>query len=207
MKKIMILAMMLCVGVVAASAQTKKEQKAAAKALQQEVDRLTKEGWVVPAGKLPLSQQLSRFYAMQQEVDSSGELKYMVAEGMSVGKSYDAAKMQALEVAKLRLAETMESEIGALIDSDLANNQYDPEDAESRSETVMVGKTKIKQSLGRVVPVVECYRTLPNRNKEVLVQIAYDAKQLHSAARQAMQQELKEHGQRLRSELDAMMAD
>lgn len=206
MKRFFILTMMLCACIMVVSAQTKKEQKAAAKALKQEVVRLTKEGWVVPAGKLPLSQQLSRLYTMQQEIDETGELKYLVAEGMSVGKSYDAAKMQALEVAKLRLAEIMQSEIAGIVDNELSNNQIEPEEAESITETVLSGKTLIQQSIGRVVPIVECYRTLPNKNKEVLVQIVYSGKQARSVSRDIVRKELKEKGQKLRDELDATMS-
>ena len=76
----------------------------ATKAARQASKKYTKEGWIVPPGALPLERQLDRVYRMQMEFDEENFPKYLMGEAMSVGENYDAAKMQALELAKQNLA-------------------------------------------------------------------------------------------------------
>ena len=106
-------------------------------------------------------------------------------------RNYDAAKMQALELAKQNLAEQIQAELTALIETEVANEQLPAEEAASIIRTVMSGKNLISQSIGRIIPVVEVYRTLENKNKEVLVRIAYDSNYGKEAARKALEEKLK----------------
>ena len=48
---------------------------------------------------------------------------------MSIGGNYDAAKMQALELAKQNLAGQIQTEITALIENTVANKQLSAEEA------------------------------------------------------------------------------
>ena len=81
---------------------TKKElSEKASKAARKEAKRLTKEGWMAAPGALPLDKQLDRSYMMQYQYDDEGFPKYIMAEAMSTAGNYDAAKMQALELARM----------------------------------------------------------------------------------------------------------
>lgn len=76
----------------------------ATKAARKDAKRLTKEGWITAPGALPLEKQLDKSYLMQMEYDNDMYPKYLMGEAMSIGENYDAAKMQALELAKQNLA-------------------------------------------------------------------------------------------------------
>jgi len=85
--------------------QSKAElNEKASKAARKEAKKLTKEGWQVSPGALPIEKQLDRSYLMQYEFDAEGYPKYFYGEAMSIAQNYDGAKMQALELAKLNLA-------------------------------------------------------------------------------------------------------
>ena len=92
---------------------------------------------------------------MQMEYDESMYPKYIMGDAMSVGENYDAAKMQAYELAKLNLAEQIQTEVTAIVDQSLANQQLPAEDAASVTKTLMESKSLISQSIGRTVTVME----------------------------------------------------
>lgn len=118
----------------------------ATKAARKEAKKLQKEGWATTPGALPLEKQLDRSYLMQYEYDEEMFPKYIMSEAMSVGSNYDAAKMQALELAKQNLAGQIQTEVTALIENTVANLQLEAEQAESITQSVMASKNLISQS-------------------------------------------------------------
>jgi hypothetical protein len=66
----------------------------------------------------------------------------------------------------------------------------------------MASKNFISQSIGRVITVVECYRVLDNKNREVMVRIAYNSEMAKQAVKQAVREELKKKGENLHEQLD-----
>lgn len=142
---------------------------------------------------------------MQYEYDENLYPKYIMGEAQSIGENYDAAKVQALELAKINLAGQVQTEVTAMVESTVANKQLQAEEAASLTETVMASKNLISQSLGRVLPVVECYRILPNKNKEVRVQVAYNSKAALEAAKNVVREELAKKGNRLHEQLDKVL--
>lgn len=186
--------------------QSKKELNAkVSRATKKEAKRLQKEGWLVAPGALPLEKQLEKSYTMQYEYDESGYPLYIMAEAMSIGENYDGAKAQALELAKQNLAGQIQTEVTALIESTVANKQLAAEDAATIVQTVSASKNLISQSIGRVIPVVEVYRTKANKNKEVLVRLAYNEKMAREAAKRVIKQELEAKGQDLHKQLDTVL--
>ena len=169
----------------------------ATKTARKEAKKLAKEGWQTAPGALPLEKQLDKSYLMQQEFDEDMFPKYLMGEAMSIGENYDAAKMQALELAKQNLAGQIQTEVTALIENTVANNQLAAEEAASVTKMVSAAKNLISQRIGRVIPVVEVYRTLPNKNKEVRVYIAYNAKMAKAAAKSAIRENLEKEGDEL----------
>lgn len=220
MKKIltiMLTALMVCsVSYAQSTKETIKERKAiaklsyselnkkATKAARKEAKKLGKEGWVVAPGQLPLDKQLDKSYSMYYEYEESGLPKYIVGDAMSPGATYDAAKMQAIELAKTNLAGMIQTEVTALVESTVANEQITQEQAASIVRTVQASKNLIVQRLGRTFTVVECYKTLPNKTVQVRVTLAYNAKMAIDDAKSVIKKQLEEIGEDLHDQLDAI---
>ncbi len=188
--------------VLAKQSKSELNQKAS-KAARKEAKTLKKEGWMVNPGALPLDKQLDKSYLMQMEFEENMMPKYIMGEARSIGENYDAAKMQALELAKQNLAGQIQTEITALIENTVANKQLAQEQAASVIQSIMVSKNLISQRIGRTINVVEVYRTLPgSKNKEVLVRIAYNSKMAMEAAKAAVREDLEAKGEDLHEQLD-----
>ena len=186
--------------------QSKKElEQKATKAARNEAKNLKKQGWQVAPGALPLEKQLDKSYLMQYQYDADGFPQYIMAEAMSTGGNYDAAKMQALELAKQNLAGQIQTEVTALIENIVANEQMNQSDAVSITRSVMASKNLISQSIGRVMTVVETYRVVKGNNREVLVRIAYSMDAAKVAAKEAIKEELKQKGDKLHDKLDNLL--
>ena len=183
----------------------KELSEKASKVARKEAKKLKKDGWSTTPGALPIDKQLDKSYLMQQEFDDDMFPKYIMAEAMSIGENYDAAKMQANELAKQNLAGQIQTEITALIENTVANKQLAAEEAASVVQSISAGKNLITQSIGRVIPVVEVYRTKANKNKEVLVRIAYSEKMAKAAAKAAVREDLEKRGDDLHKKLDELL--
>ena len=177
----------------------------ATKTARKEAKRLQKENWKTTPGSLPIEKQLDKSYLMQYEYDEDMFPKYIMGEAMSIGGNYDAAKMQALELAKHNLAGQIQTEVTALIENTVANSQLSAEQAESITESVMSSKNLISQSIGRTIPVMELYRDKSNGGKEVLVRIAYNSSMAKAAAKKAVREDLKQKGNKLHNQLDELL--
>ncbi len=128
--------------------------------------------------------------------------KYILANAQSIGENYDAAKTAATSLAITNLAGQIQTEVTALIENTVANKQLSAEDAASITETVMASKNQISQSIGRTIPVIECYRVLGNKNREVLIRLAYSGEIAKQAAKQIVREELEKKGSDLHEKLD-----
>lgn len=177
----------------------------AGKDARKQAKQMEKEGWKVAPGALPIEKQLDRAYIMMQEYDYDGYPKYIMAEAMSTGGNYDAAKMQALALAKQNLAGLIQTEVGALVESSVSNQQLEMGDAASITRSLMESKNLINQSIGRVIPVVEVYREVNGRTREVRVQIAYSQEMARNIAKRAVMQDLEARGDTLRGKLDKVL--
>lgn len=175
------------------------------KATRKEAKKLAKEGWQVKPGALPLVKQLEKSYLMQYEYDENLFPKYIMGEASSVGENYDAAKVAALELAKTNLAGQIQTEVTALVENTVANKQLSAEDAASITESVMANKNIISQTIGRVVPVVECYKINSKKNNEVLVRLAYSGQMAKETVKQAVRDQLAKKGEQLQNKLDNLL--
>lgn len=199
------------------SLETLKERKAlaketrsalntrASKDARKEAKRLQKEGWQVSPGALPLEKQLDRVYGMQYEFDEDMYPTYIFGDATSIGENYDAAKFQATELAKLNLASQIESEMTGLIDTEIDNAQLSAEEAASITKSIGALKSIMSQKLGRVITVVECYRTLSNKNREVRVMIAYNSRKALEQAKNSIREQLAAENAELRAKLDHIL--
>ncbi len=185
--------------------ERKEMAKLATKELNDKVDKITKkeakkivkEGWKTAPGALPLEKQLDRSFKMQYEIDQTGFPRYIRGEAQSVGGNYDAAKMQAINLAKIQLAGNIQTEVNALVDNAVGNNQLNQNEAVSTTKSVMGAVNTISQNIGRVIPVVELYRDTPSNGKEVRVMIFYNADLAKKAVQNAIREDLEKQGNNL----------
>ena len=220
-KVILIIAVCLFTGTVTTYAQITKEQRKerkeitkasksqlkekATKVARKEAKKMVKAGWQTLPGALPIEKQLDKSYMMQYEYNEEMYPKYIMGEAMTIGGNYDAAKMQALELAKQNLAGQIQTEVTALIENTVANEQMDAGEAASITRSVMAAKNLISQSFGRTIPVIEVYRTLANKNKEVFVRIAYSSDAAKKVAKEAIRKDLEERGDSLHNKLNELL--
>lgn len=175
------------------------------KTTRKETKRLEEEGWRVKPGALPLAKQFEKSFLMQYEYDEDLYPKYMMGEASSVGENYDAAKTAAISLAITNLAGQIQTEVTALVENTVGNEQLSAEEAASITKTVMSSKNLISQSIGRTITVVECYRINSKGNNEVLVRIAYNGEMAKAAAKKVIREELEKKGEDLHEQLDKIL--
>lgn len=101
------------------------------KMARKEARKKRKEGYFVAPGALPMDKQLEKAFVKQIMEDENGYPTYIIASGNSVAGSQNAAKIQAMETAKLVLAGTITTNVAALIENNIANEQFTREEAET----------------------------------------------------------------------------
>lgn len=177
------------------------------RSIRKEAKRLAKEGWKVKPGAMPLEKQLERSYLMQCEFDETLFPKYIMGEATSVGENLEAARISAQALAINDLARQIQIEVTALIENTVSNRRLTPEEAASISESVMNSKTLISQSIGRTIPVIECFRLNEKKNTEVLFRVAYNSELALEAAKKAVRAELERKGANLNEQLEKVLGN
>ena len=179
-----IMAMLLMGMTISMTAQTAAELKLkASKDAKKEAKRLKKEGWLVAPGGLPMERQLDRSYLLEYEFDSELQPKYVFGDAQSTGQFYDAAKLQASEVAKSNLVGKISTDITRLVELQIKNKQVTQTEANSAMGISEKTKSLVQQKLGALTPVLELYRTLKNGNVEVMIRVAYDKGKIMDSAK------------------------
>jgi hypothetical protein len=206
---ILALAMIFLLSSALVAQQTEKDLKQdikskAVKEARKEAKKYTKDGYYVAPGALPLEKQLESGWMKQYETDEKGNPKYIVASGISVGETQTAAKLQANETAKLELAGQISSNIAALIENSIANQQLNTEEAASVTKTVAASKNLIAQELGQVIPMLEIYKNI-GKNIEVNVRLAYDAATAFDIAKKTIRKNLEEETKIAHEKLEKLM--
>lgn len=162
--------------------------------VKKEAKRYENEGWRIFPGNTPIQNQLDLAFRRQTEVDNEGFPQWIIANGSSVGQTEMAATMQAIELAKNRLVGLVETNMKAVIESDVSNNQLDAKDAVSITKTIEVSANRVSKKLGRVQPLFQVLRKAKDSgNTEVQVLLGYNydlvKKQLLEEAKAELQLE------------------
>ena len=123
--------------------------------------------------------------------------------GLSGGNQSSAA-LQATNAAKIDLAGQIQTKVSQLIEAKVANDDMGQEEAASLSSVVAASKSVISATLGRTIPLVEVYRTLENKNVEVMVTLGYSMQAANQAAISAIRKELAGKSEELAKELDKL---
>ena len=182
----------------------KELQKKAIKEARKEAKQLEKEGFRTPVGKLPLAKQLETAWEKQAEIDSEGNPYWYIASSRAIGANQSSASLQATNAAKIDLAGQIQTKVSQLIEAKVANDDTGQAEAASLSSVVASSKSVISATLGRTIPLVEVFRTLENKNVEVMVTIGYSMQAANKAAIQAVRKELASKSEALAKELDKL---
>lgn len=174
------------------------------KMARKEARQLKKDGYYVAPGALPMSNQLEKAYLKQYQDDENGYPKYIVTTGNSIGETQTAAKIQATAIAKMELAGVIQTQVAALIENSIANQQLNNEDAASVTKTVAASKNIIAQELGRVITIVEMYKKV-GKNVESNIRIAYNSKIAHEKAKQVIRTNLEKQTNVAHEKLEKLM--
>lgn len=175
------------------------------KSARKEAKQLSKEGYDVAPGALPLDKQVEMSWIRSMEIDAeTGYPQYITANGNAVGESITAAKLQAMEFAKFELAGTIATNVAALIEGNVANAQLNTQEAASVTEVAGAIKNLVVQEIGRVIPLIEVYKKL-GKNVEVSIRIAYNSEMAVEAAKKLIRTQLKEKTSILHEKLDKLM--
>jgi hypothetical protein len=186
--------------------KTKKEMKRKAfKQARKEARRFKRAKWYVAPGALPMDKQIEKSWTLQYEEDEDGYPLYLVSTGNSVAESQSAAKLQAIELAKLELAGVVQTNIVAIIENSVANNQLSREEAASVTKTVAASKNIIAQEIGRVITFFEIYREVGDANIECSVRIGYNSEMAFETAKNAIKDQLEERTDELHKKLDKIL--
>ncbi len=199
-------------------------QVKAIKEARKKAKSLEKEGWKVFPGSLPLDKSLEKSWINQSEekIQPNGMMgaAYIWATGNGVAKTKSAAKMQAIQLAKLDLASQLKEHITALTTTNIANVQLSSIDAETEQSIVQSAKSLASATLTQVKPTVVLFRTvipkkeLKKNNKqqlapgtvEVQVTVFYDLYQADSHVRNAIKNQLKDQLKDNMNELEEIMS-
>jgi len=186
--------------------QSEKDlKKKSIKMARKEAKKKRKEGYFVAPGALPLDKQLENAFIKQNMEDEDGYPKYIVASGNSVAGSQTAAHLQASETAKLTLAGTISTNVAALIENNIANEQFTREEAATVTKIVAASKNIIAQELGRVIPLTEMYKNVGKENIQADIMIAYDSKTAMAKAKEVVRRQLADEAEELQDKLDKML--
>lgn len=174
MKKVFIWVIMCLMACGTATAQEYSKQ--ARKEARKQAKANIKEGYLVKPGCSSLEAQYLRLNSMRQEKDEEGYPLYIMAMSATPGQNYDAARFQAIELAKAEIVRQMETSITSLVENELSNLQTGPGAAVSVAKTSGAVVARASKKIGRVIVAFEAYRILPNGNTEVLIHVAYSSK-------------------------------
>ena len=180
-------------------------KRKASKLARKESRKFRRDGWYVAPGALPMDKQVEKSWVLQYQEDEDGYPQYLVSTGNSVAESQSAAKLQAIELAKLELAGVVQTSIIAIIENSVANNQLSREDAASVTKTVAASKNIIAQDIGRVVTLFEIYREVGDDNIECSIRIGYNSDMAYEAAKETVKDQLEERTEELHKKLDKIL--
>ncbi|RLD58112.1 MAG: hypothetical protein DRJ05_08590 [Bacteroidetes bacterium] len=186
------------------SKEIEKEIKSKpSKAAKKQAKAYKKDDYYTSPG-LTMEKRIDNLMYKQLETNEDGTPKYMFAEATAVGETQIAAQIQAQEAAKLNLAGQIQTEVGALIEQNIANAQLNTEEATSVTEITAAAKNLIAQSIGQVEPVLTLYKNI-DKNIEVSITIAYDKNAIKEQAKETVRKSLKEKTDILQEKLDVLM--
>lgn len=170
---------------------------------RKQAKQLVKEGWKVAPGGMSIEKQLARAELLDNSFEEDGVTqKYAKGDATSTAESYDAGKMQALELARLNLVGSIETDITELAETNRSNKDISADNAASVIKVLRSSKSFVSKKLGQTNSVIEMYREQPNGNVQVRVQTYYSMDKAREIAKSVVREELEKQGDGLQDQLD-----
>ncbi len=160
-----------------------------------------KQGWEVSPGALSIERQLYRAQLMQNDVDDNNYPIYVIGRGRGVGAVHDAAKMQAIELARQDIATQIQSALTTKVESTIGNSQLSQEEGQSVLQVVQGSKGVVEQSLGRLITIVEMSRKT-QQGVEVAITMAYNYENVEKIAKEHIINELQKRGDDIHKKIE-----
>jgi hypothetical protein len=182
-----------------------KIKERASRSARREAKKYIRDGYMVPAGALPLDKQLEAAWMKQYDTDSKGYPVWYVSNAKSIGENYSAAKNQAMNLAKVELAGLISTNVAGFAENSVANQDLSQEEAASVVKTIDASKNIIAQELGRVLPVVEIYKNLSNKNVEVQVRLCYNTEMANETTKKIIRKKLEDETSIAHEKLEKLM--
>ncbi len=179
----------------------KQENKDIEKNAKAEAKKWEKDGYTNPIGTQPLEMQFKKAWKMQSEQLEDGQSKYIVETGSATGETAAAAKMQAVQSARLSIAENISSEVAMLVNNIISNAGINTEDATSVTKTMSKSKSLVAQSLGRTITLVEATKS-EGKNINYNVRLAYDFNTAKEVAKNILRKKLEEDTKLMKETID-----
>jgi hypothetical protein len=108
-----------------------------------------------------------------------------MGQASSIAPTYDIARFQAMELAKIELAGLIEANITSKTENAITSKRLSSEEAQSIVSFVQTSRNTVMQRLGKLMVVMEVYRDV-KKGKEVFIRIAYNADQSQKEAIEAI---------------------
>jgi hypothetical protein len=180
-------------------------KKRAVKEARKETRKLTRQGWATAPAALPMAKQLERAWTMQYQTDDRMNLVFINADGNGVANTQTAAQIQAFEMAKLNLAGQIQTEIRALVEANIANQQLTQQEAATVNRILTTSRNIIATRLNRIEPAFVIYRQLRGGNVECQVMLLYNRQQAIQQAGDVIRQQLDQDLRRLSERWDQII--
>lgn len=185
--------------------QTWAQDKSCYKSAKKEVKSLKKDGFKVPPGSLPMYDQMAIAICKAKERNDKDRNKFFIAPGQAVGSTKAAARMQAIELAKVEIAGLINSQVAGLVENNLGNSQLNEEEAESVTQSIQGSKSLIAQEISMIDVIFEAYRPMDNKNVDYAVQIAIDSDMAVNKAKKVIRKQLEDKADVLQGKIDKLM--
>jgi len=183
----------------------KKTQKATTKEIEKnaktDAKKWKKDGYTNPIGTPTLEMQFKKSWTYQSEYLESGHPKYIIGAAQVTGETATAAKMQAIQAAKLNIAEQISSEVALLVNSIISNQQINQEEAASVTKTMTDSKSLVAQTLGRTITLVEATKTV-GKNISYNIVMAYDYVTAKDVAKDILRKQLEQDSKLMKETID-----
>jgi hypothetical protein len=169
-----------------------KLHKKIEKDAKKEAKKMEKEGWKTTW--MPLEKQLYRYYAYMYDSDENGSPNYIMGTGQSAMNNYDAARMQATELARSEIARNVDQMVIGFIENTIG----DEHDAIITILTELHCSSLNSERMS-IIAVVEAYRDLPDKNREVQMRLVLKepVSKVMYKFKSALRDELRKRGLKL----------
>ena len=186
------------------SAQIVSERKVEKDAKKQ-AKVLVKEGWKVAPGHPSVEMQQLKAAKINNTTDDEFNSKYVMGSAQAVAPTYDAAKYQATELAKIDIAGKISSELAGIAKTNIGNEQVNPDQAENIVKTIGAYKNYVASKLVNIISCIDMYKNDSKTGYTVSIGIFYNKEEAIKASIKEIRSQMMKESEELAEELDTLL--